>query len=451
LTTIKNEQGGWVGYQQTVPGKSVTDILPGIVQEALAALPIPKRMRWGSHTVEFVRPAHSVIMLYGEDIIEAEILGLTAGRDTQGHRFHSAGTISITSPADYATQLEEQGFVIADFNHRKAVIWDQVQALIQQAFHGEAQAVVEDELLNEVTGLVEWPVAIMGSFDDSFLAVPAEALISAMQDHQRYFPVKDLQGNLLPYFITISNIAGHDMPRIIAGNKRVLRARLSDAAFFFETDKKQSLVSRVEGLKAVVFQAKLGSLHDKAQRLSQLTQLIATEMQEIATQEAARLGLLAKTDLITTLVGEFPELQGTAGYYYALHDGEPALIAEALKEQYLPRFSGDVLPNSTLGCAIALADRLDTLVGVFGINQVPTGDKDPFGLRRAALGVLRILIEKELNLDLRTLVIYAWKGYEEKLENTNTVNVFSILFKSALSLGIKSKELALMSLLRCKH
>jgi glycyl-tRNA synthetase beta chain len=419
LSTIKNKQGEFVGYEQKVEGKAVQEILPAIVQDSLNALPIPKRMRWGSGTVEFVRPVHSVIMLYGSDIVEGDILGIPAGRTTQGHRFHSKKIISIPKPSAYLTRLENSGFVIADFERRKEMIREQATDMVKNGFGDNANIVINEDLLNEVTGLVEWPVAIMGDFDQRFLDVPAEALISAMQDHQRYFAVVDTDGKLMPHFVAISNIESSDMQGVIAGNERVLRARLSDAAFFYETDKKRKLDTRLDDLKNVVFQAKLGTLYDKAERLSKLTAYIAKALGENETV-GARAGLLAKTDLTTTMVGEFPELQGTAGMYYARNDGEQETLAKSLNEQYMPRFSGDQLPVTKLGAALALADRLDILVGVFGINQAPTGDKDPFALRRAALGVLRILIEKEFDLDLHDLLQQAYAGYG-KLENAETI------------------------------
>lgn len=419
LITIENKQGAWVGYREKVLAKPIKEILPKIVQEALLALPIPKRMRWGDKTVEFVRPVHSVILLFGNDVIDAEILGQRTGRKTRGHRFHSKGMISIASPSRYLKALGNK-YVIADFEIRKDRIRLQAETIVQETLGTETQVLLSEDLLDEVTGLVEWPVAIGGSFDEEFLKIPQEALISAMQDHQRYFPVVDLSGKLLPHFVTISNIESKNVQQVIAGNERVLRARLADAAFFFEQDKKQSLANRVENLKGILFQAKLGTLYDKAQRLAQLTKKIAGAMQ--ANEAAAeRVGLLLKTDLVTSLVGEFPELQGTAGYYYALHDGETQEVAIALKEQYLPRFSGDNLPETPLGMAAALAEKIDTLVGVFGINQPPTGDKDPFALRRAALGIIRVLIEKSLDLDIRTLLEFSVEQYGTLLSNPETI------------------------------
>jgi len=427
LIKIKNEQGTFLGYKQTVEGKTVQELLPTVVTQALAALPIPKRMRWGSGSVEFVRPVHSVIMLYGHDVIDAEILGCRTGRLTRGHRFLSKGWISIVNPARYAKSLERH-FVIADFLQRKELIHLEAKRAVPSK---EASVVMEESLLDEVTGLVEWPVAFCGNFDSSFLSVPKEVLIAAMQDHQRYFPVVDQQNNLLSHFVCIANIESRDMSRVIAGNERVLRARLADAAFFFETDKKQRLGNRADLLQHIIFQAKLGTLNDKTKRIALLNTFIAEKI-HVDVQEAMRSGLLAKADLTTAMVGEFPELQGVMGYYYALHDGEGKAIATALNEQYMPRFSGDVLPETLLGSALAIADRIDTLVGIFGINQAPTGDKDPFALRRAALGVLRILIEKKLDLDLRELIERAVREYTDKLSNPNVATELLAFFLERL-------------------
>ncbi|MHB1949050.1 MAG: glycine--tRNA ligase subunit beta [Gammaproteobacteria bacterium] len=428
LITIKNDGGAWVGFKQKVIGKSIHDLLPGIVQQALTALPIPKRMRWGNNTAEFVRPVHSIIMLYGSKVVTAEILGCKAGRKTRGHRFLSKGWLEIKKPSDYLSVLENKGFVIADFERRKELIRQEAEALAAKNPALDktgkkkiiARALIDETLLDEVAGLVEWPVAIYGSFDKNFLTVPQEALICAMQDHQRYFPVVDEKGKLLPHFIAMSNIASKDTSRVIEGNERVLRARLADAAFFFETDKKETLESRVNHLKQVIYQAKLGTLYDKSQRLSQIAGHIAKQL-GADVEAAKRIGYLAKADLTSALVGEFPELQGIAGYYYALNDGIAEPLAKALNEQYMPRFSGGPLPTTALGYALAIADRLDTLIGVFGINQIPTGDKDPFGLRRAALGILRIIIDKKLELDLRELLQFTLAQYSIPLENTKVV------------------------------
>ena len=430
LTRIETAQGTWVGYTQTVSGKSVHDILPSLVQQALAALPIPKPMRWGRGDVAFVRPVHSVIMLYGDVVIDAEILGVMSGNQTQGHRFHTKRPLTITKPAAYVKRLQAH-HVIADFATRQAMIKEQAEAIVANASNATAHALIDPALLAEVTGLVEWPVALLGDFDPRFLEVPAEALICAMQDHQRYFPVVDNTGKLLPHFVTISNIEARDMQHVIAGNERVLRARLADAAFFFTTDQKQTLSDRLPALRQVVYHVKLGSLHERAERLASLARFIATAL-GVDAELAARAGLLAKTDLLTHMVGEFPELQGVAGKYYALADGEPQAVAEALYEQYLPRFSGDVLPETMLGNVLALADRVDTLVGAFGIQQIPTGDKDPFALKRAALGVCRILIEKKLPLAIAAIIDHAVELYGAKLTNPRTAAQLSEFFQERL-------------------
>jgi glycyl-tRNA synthetase beta chain len=424
LITIKTAQGTWVGYQQHLPGKKVQEILPEIITQALSALPIAKRMRWGESSAQFVRPVKSVVMLYGNDIIDAEILGCRTNRLTRGHRFHSKGEISISKPTSYVKALERK-HVMVDFAKRKEIIRKNAhEVMLKQP---ELTVVIDENLLDEVTGLVEWPVAIMGRFDENFLNVPKEALMAAMQDHQRYFPVINNQKKLMPYFVTMSNIENKNMQSVIEGNERVLRARLADAAFFFATDKKIKLSARVKDLKNSIFQAKLGTLFDKSKRVEDLTHYIAKKIQ-LDEQQAKRAGLLSKADLTTQMVGEFPELQGVMGYYYAELDGEDAAVATALNEQYMPRFSGDALPETLLGCALAVADRIDTLVGIFGINQIPTGDKDPFKLRRAALGVLRILIEKKLNIDLLKLINHAVQQYNHLENKEVTRQVLDFIF-----------------------
>lgn len=429
LLTIKTPQGEWLGFKQKIKGKRTEDLLPLIVETALAALPIPKRMRWGNETVLFARPVHSVLMLFDKKTLPAVILGLKAQNKTRGHRFMSKGWLRITEPAAYQSTLAK-AFVIADFKERQEKIRQEAEKAVKHI--PGAKLMLSDALLAEVTGLVEWPVAISGSFDQDFLKVPDEVLISAMQDHQRYFPVTDNQGKLLPYFIAIVNLESKNEKQVIAGNERVLRARLKDAAFFFETDKKLSLSNRVPLLKKRIFQQKLGSVYDKTERLSNLITLMTTplarpmlpniEVLSTADPRMLQLGLLSKADLTTQLVGEFPELQGIAGFYYAKYEGIPEEIAIAIKEHYLPRYSGDVLPTSGLGIVLALADRLDTLVGHFGINQSPTGDKDPFGLRRLAIGIVRILIEKKLEFDLKILLKDAHNCFKIPLENKNVEN-----------------------------
>ena len=421
LLTIKNDQGEWVGFKLAVQGKKIAELLPSIVEQAAVSLPISKRMRWGSSSVEFVRPVHSVILMYGNKVIQADILGCHTGDVTQGHRFMADVKLKITSPADYENILEKDGKVIADFTKRRELIRVAAEQCLEKELGSKGKVFITDELLDEVTGLVEYPVALCGQFDKEFLSVPKEVLISSMQDHQRYFPVVDANGDLLPYFITISNIKSNKPEQVIHGNQRVLRARLSDAKFFFETDMHEHLSDRVERLKDIVYQAKLGSLYDKAERLSKLTVYIGEKI-GVQTQDAKSAGLLAKADLVTNMVGEFPELQGVMGGYYARHDGESDDVVSALREQYLPRFAGDALPASKSGRALAVADRLDLLVGSFGINQIPTGDKDPYGLRRAALGVVRILIESQLDLDVNDLLKFALSNYQTnaKIENVET-------------------------------
>lgn len=420
LMTIKNAGGEWVGYREEVPGKSTRSLLPAMIQQSLAALPIPKRMRWGERTESFIRPVHSVLALFGKEVLEATILGQVAGQMTYGHRFHYPKALKISSPKSYAATLEKKAYVIADFEKRKALVRSQTEQVVQDILGPDAKIIMDEGLLNEVTGIVEWPVAICGRFDAEFLSVPAPVLISAMQDHQRYFPIVDKNQQLLPYFAAVMNIASKDPARVVAGNERVLRARLSDAKFFFEKDKTQSLESRVQALKGIVFQAKLGTLYDKAERISKLSKLLAKELQ-LDERTAERAALLAKADLTSEMVGEFPELQGEIGYYYALHDKETQEIAQAITDHYKPRFSGDSLPQPGIGCMVALADRIDTLIGIFGIGQIPTGDKDPFGLRRAAIGVLRLIIENRLDLDMLPLLTEAAKLYGN-LENKEVVS-----------------------------
>ncbi|MBX3708339.1 MAG: glycine--tRNA ligase subunit beta [Gammaproteobacteria bacterium] len=421
LIKIKNHQGEWVGYRQQVVGKSVVELLPEIMERTARALPIPKRMRWGDNDAQFTRPIHSVIMLYGDNVVEGKILGYSAGRVTRGHRFHAPDWFTLMHAAEYESLLREEAYIVADFESRRSDILNATRASVELEFRFNALALVDNELLDEVTGLVEWPNALIGNFDKEFLVLPPEVLISSMQDHQRYFPIMDKHRQLLPHFVMISNIKSHDPKRVIHGNERVLRARLSDAAFFFAIDKKESLEQRIGRLKGIVFQAKLGTLHDKAERISQLAAFIAEKIQVNAVS-AAHAGLLAKTDLTTNMVSEFPELQGVMGYYYARNDGLSDDIAIAIKEQYMPRFAGDELPQNPIGQVLALADRIDTLVGAFGIHQIPTGDKDPYGLRRAAIGVIRILVEKNISLDLKQALEFAVSTYSVKLDNHDVIS-----------------------------
>jgi len=365
-------------------------------------------MRWGNRDDEFVRPVHWVVLLFGDDVIPATIMGVQTGRETRGHRFHHPFPIRLNSPADYARQLASEGKVIADFGERRDAIRAQADGVAAEL---NGIAVIKSELLDEVTALLEWPVALAGNFERRFLGVPAEALISTMQDNQRYFPLVDAHGRLLPHFITIANLESRDPAQIRAGNERVIRPRFSDAEFFWNQDRKQPLANRQEALKHVVFQQRLGTLADKSDRVATLARFVAGHGRGNP-DWAERAARLAKCDLLTQMVQEFPELQGIMGRYYALHDREVAEVAQAQEEQYLPRFAGDRLPASPTGRALALADRLDTLVGIFAIGQPPSGAKDPFALRRAALGVLRILVEGELDLDLPAALERAAAGFE---------------------------------------
>lgn len=397
-----DRSGPKLKFSRTIEGQPAAQLLPGIVEASLNDLPIPKRMRWAARKEEFVRPTQWLVMLFGEQVIDCEILAQRAGRESRGHRFHSPGQVHISRPSSYLEDLRG-AHVIADFAERRELIAKRVEQL---AGEQNGTAIVPPALLDEVTALVEWPVPLVCSFEERFLEVPQEALITTMQDNQKYFCLLDANGKLLPRFITVANIESKDPAQIVAGNEKVVRPRLTDAEFFFKQDKKQKLDSFNDRLKNVVFQAQLGTVYDKAERVSRLAGLIA-ERTGGDKQRAARAGLLCKCDLATEMVGEFPEMQGIAGYYYALNDGEPEDVALALNEQYMPRGAGGELPSTLTGAAVAVADKLDTLVGIFGIGMLPTGSKDPYALRRAALGVLRILIEKQLDLDLVEAVNFA--------------------------------------------
>lgn len=376
-------------------GGQTQNLLDRIVEDALAALPIPKRMRWGARREEFVRPVHWVVMLFGKKTIACKILGIEADNLSRGHRFHHDREVPISSPSSYADDLRSAR-VIACFDERRTLVRDGVLLAAQQA---GGRAVIDDELLDEVTALNEWPVPLVGRFEERFLDVPSEALISSMKGHQKYFHVVDEAQRLLPLFVTVANIDSSAPEKVVAGNERVIRPRLSDAAFFYATDCRRSLEERREQLKAIVFQEKLGSLFDKTERIAQLGLDIAPY---VGANEAnvRRVGHLCKSDLVSEMVLEFDELQGTMGRYYAQNDGEDQEVAAAMVEHYLPKFAGDSLPQTPTGTAVALADRLDTLVGIFGIGQPPSGSRDPFALRRASLGVLRILVENSIDLNL---------------------------------------------------
>ncbi|MEQ6917883.1 glycine--tRNA ligase subunit beta [Halomonas aquatica] len=408
LIHLETDKGTWLGYREQQQGEATTSLLPAIVQKAIDALPVPKNMRWGASRVEFSRPVHWLVMLYGNQVVKASALGLEAGRTTRGHRFHAPEPIELAHADDYLAALEG-AWVLADRDQRRERIREQVLA---EAEVLDAEAVIDENLLVEVSGLVEWPVALTGSFDERFLEVPPECLISSMKANQKYFHLLDEEGRLKPLFITVSNIDSAFPDQVIQGNERVIRPRLADAAFFYDTDRKRSLGDRAPELAGVVFQKQLGSLSDKAHRNAAVAAFIAGGIGGDV-HDARRAAELAKCDLVTEMVLEFPELQGIMGRYYATYDGEHHEVALALEEQYLPRFATDAIPQGRTGLALALADRLDTLTGIFGIGQRPSGTKDPFALRRAAIGVINILVKGELNLDLRELLELSAAQHQE--------------------------------------
>jgi len=414
---IATDKGEWLVHRAKIEGQPTKNLLNDIVANALAKLPIPKPMRWADKTVQFIRPVHTVTMLLGDELIEGEILGVASARTIRGHRFLGEKEFDIQHADQYPQLLREKGSVVADFNERKAEILAKSQAKAT-ALGGVAD--IEESLLEEVTSLVEYPNVLAAKFEERFLAVPAEALVYTMKGDQKYFPIYDKEGKLLPHFIFVSNINPEDPTAIIEGNEKVVRPRLTDAEFFFKTDLKQKLVDRLPRLETVLFQQQLGTLKDKTDRIEQLAGEIA---KQIGADEAKakRAGLLSKCDLMTNMVFEFTDTQGVMGMHYARHDGEDEEVAVALNEQYMPRFAGDELPKSLVASAVALADKFDTLTGIFGIGQAPKGSADPFALRRAALGALRIIVEKNLPLDLEDLVKKSAALFGDKLTNQNVV------------------------------
>jgi glycyl-tRNA synthetase beta chain len=409
LERMKTDKGEWLSYNITEAGKTLAELVPGVIDQAIKRLPIPKRMRWGDGTAEFVRPVKWLIVMHGNKVLPATVLDIESNNITRGHRFHSEGEFAISSADSYQASLLETGHVIADFSERQAMIIEQVNAAA-----ASVGGHIEDDqaLLDEVTGLVEYPTAVIGDFDKSFLDVPQECLISSMRDHQKYFHVVDGAGKLMPHFITVSNIESKNPEQVRSGNEKVLRARLSDAQFFWITDQKITLAERVERLHNVMFHAKLGSVLEKSQRIQKLAGKLATAM-NADVSIAERGALLAKADLVSDMVGEFDELQGIMGHYYADRDGEPALVGECVEQHYWPKFAGDQLPSSAEAQAVALADKLDSLVGIYGSGEVPTGDKDPYALRRASLSILRILIEQKHPFNLSELVAESAAVYTE--------------------------------------
>ena len=414
---LETDKGAWLLHKAKVVGATTVSLLPEVVQQALAKLPVAKPMRWGNSTAEFIRPVHTIIMLFGRDVVPATILGRNSGNQTHGHRFHAPEKVSITHADDYLATMRS-AYVVADFAERKAFIAAEVEKTAA-SLNGKAQ--MDDALLEEVTSLVEWPVVLVGSFEESFLQVPAEPLISTMKDNQKYFPLLDSSGKLQNKFIFVANIASKDPQQIISGNEKVVRPRLSDAQFFFNTDRKQKLADRLDSLKTVLFQQQLGTLAEKSERIAKVAAFVAEKIGADAAA-AERAGLLSKTDLMTNMVGEFPEVQGIMGMHYARLDGESEAVALALNEQYMPRFAGDELPSRLEGAAVAIADKLDTLVGIFGIGQAPKGDKDPFALRRAAIGALRIMVDKQLPLDLVDAIAFSQQTFGSKLSNAKVAD-----------------------------
>ena len=426
LGKLETDKGSWLAYKAVEKGSATSSLLEDLINTALHKLPIPKRMRWGDGDAEFVRPVHWVVILLGSEVVPASILGIEAGQHSYGHRFHHPQKIPLTEPAKYAEVLEQQGKVIVDYQRRQQIISEQVA---NQAGKLGGTAIIDPALLEEVTSLVEWPVTVSGNFDKAFLELPGEALIASMQDHQKYFPVTDSNDKLLPHFITVANIESKAAEEISRGNERVIFPRLSDAAFFWKRDTAKSLVDFQEDLKSIVYQKQLGSVYEKSVRVSTLAGYLAAELGLDGTQ-LQRAAMLAKCDLPTAMVGEFPELQGVMGRYYALHSGEDKALAQAIDEQYQPRFAGDALPASPAGQVLSLAEKIDTLVGIFAIGQAPTGDKDPFGLRRAAIGVLRIIIECELDLDLLTCLQQGAAEFDSSVAATDIVNeVFEFIMQ----------------------
>lgn len=424
LNTISTDKGDRLGVVRRVTGAVCADVLPDIISHAVAQIPLSKRMRWGRERHEFLRPVQWLLLLLGNEALDISLFGLRSGRITRGHRFHGRSEVRIPSPDRYEAILRDE-YVIADHHERKAIIRKQVEALVSD----NETAAIDDALLNEVTGLVEWPVALRGAFDDAFLSVPRQALVSSMREHQKYFHIETNDGALVPAFITVSNIESTNPQAVVYGNEKVIRPRLADAAFFFETDKASSLAVKSERLESVLFQRELGTLAAKQRRIRALAVALCKELgADEATVSAA--GSVLKADLVSDMVGEFPELQGIAGRQYALNDGLSNAVADAIEQHYWPKFSGDQLPSSPESAAVALADRLDTLVGIFGIGQSPTGSKDPFALRRASVAVIRLLLDFAPQADVKSLISRAVSGFEPGvLSNETGETVFNYLLE----------------------
>lgn len=417
LDTISTNKGDYLVYRATKSGLDLPSLLEDLVGSALTSLPVDRRMRWGKSRLEFVRPVQWLVCLYGSSVIPIQLLGKQAGNTSSGHRFMSDGKFEITRANDYVEACRKN-YVLADFAERKNLIRDQIVDLASQE---DAHLEIDESLLDEVTSLVEWPKALAGGFDSSFLDVPPEVLISAMKEHQRYFHLVDNNGKLVPRFITISNIESRDSSQVVSGNERVIRPRLADAAFFFEQDTRTSLEEKFARLENVVFQADLGTYAEKCLRISRLAAYIAQQL-GLDDATATRAGKLCKSDLVSDMVGEFPDLQGTMGSYYARHDNEAEDVCIAIAQHYRPTQSGGILPTSDVASCVALADKIDSLVGIFGINQPPTGSRDPFALRRQSLGVIRICVENQLSLPLGDCLVEASSLYGKGFETASVSN-----------------------------
>lgn len=415
---LKTDKGEWLVFRSAVPGKLIKDLVSDLLNNAIKSLPIPKMMHWGNTKFEFVRPIHTLCVFFGNTKIDIEMFGIKSGNVIRGHRFLGSPLVTINSADEYPQKLESEGKVVADYKKRREIIKTKI---VEAADKLNGVADLDENLIDEVTSLVEWPCVLTAKFEEKFLAVPSEALVYTMKGDQKYFPVYDNEGKLLPNFIFISNIESKDPTQIILGNERVVRPRLSDAEFFFNTDKKNSLESLLPKLETVLFQKQLGTLREKVGRLELLSKYIATKL-KTDEAKAARAGLLSKCDLMTNMVMEFTDTQGVMGMHYAKFDGEDELVSLALFEQYLPRFAGDKLPSNEISSAVSLAEKIDTMIGIFGINLPPKGDKDPFGLRRAAIGIIRILIENKYDVDLLDLFKKSKELYGDKLTNTNVID-----------------------------
>ncbi len=403
LGRVKTDKGEWLAAETVEKGETSAALLPALIEQALADLPIPRRMRWGAGEAEFVRPIHWVVVLHGTEVIDGSVMGIACGNTTMGHRFHSRGPITISAPSAYLETLEREGRVIADFGVRRELVRKGVEA---SAIEAKGHIVDGESLYDEVAALVEWPVPVLGRFDEAFLELPREVVVSTLTGHQRYFPVADDSGALLPSFVTVANLESKEPGKVRDGNERVIRPRLADAAFFWDSDRRKALSTRREALREVVYQRGLGSLYDKSARTAEIASWVAERL-GIDGSQAGRAAELCKCDLLTGMVGEFPDLQGTMGRYYAISDGETDAVATAIGEHYHPRFAGDALPETDAGRVVAMADKLDTLAGIFTIGKKPSGNRDPFGLRRAALGIIRLSIECRLDLDLKALIAKA--------------------------------------------